>query len=104
MTFPFQFVRAGAVSNSAPRRLSLLWRLRWVSEVKCTCKVNVKASRNPQTSAGGTGEIPHKALITLTAREFKYRRGLSSEDLRKDIQVQLLEKFPGIALSDEKIQ
>ncbi len=59
---------------------------------------------NPQTAAGGTGEIPHKALITLTAREFKYRRGLSSEDLRKDIQVQLLEKFPGIALSVEKIQ
>ena len=59
---------------------------------------------NPQTAAGGTGEIPHKALITLTAREFKYRRGLSSEDLRKEIQVQLLEKFPGIAISVEKIQ
>ncbi len=59
---------------------------------------------NPQTDAGGTGEIPHKALITLTAREFKYRRGLSSEDLRKNIQVQLLEKFPGIAISVEKIQ
>ena len=59
---------------------------------------------NPQTAAWGTGEIPDKALITLTAREFKYRRGLSSEDLRKEIQVQLLEKFPGIALSVEKIQ
>ena len=44
---------------------------------------------NPETDIGGTGEIPHKALITLTAREFKFRRGLSSEDLRKDIQVQL---------------
>ncbi len=59
---------------------------------------------NPQTDIGGTGEIPHKALITLTAREFKFRRGLSSEDLRKDIQIQLLEKFPGIAISVEKIQ
>ena len=59
---------------------------------------------NPETDIGGTGEIPHKALITLTAREFKFRRGLSSEDLRKDIQVQLLEKFPGIAISVEKIQ
>ena len=57
-----------------------------------------------RTDIGGTGEIPHKALITLTAREFKFRRGLSSEDLRKDIQIQLLEKFPGIAISVEKIQ
>ena len=40
---------------------------------------------NPETDAGGTGEIPHKALITMTMREFKYRNGLSSENLRSEI-------------------
>ena len=57
---------------------------------------------NPETDAGGTGEIPHKALITITMREFKFRRGTSSEELRKEIQLELLEKFPGIAISVEK--
>tara|TARA_X000000950_G_scaffold118408_1_gene148344 strand:+ start:35 stop:3460 length:3426 start_codon:yes stop_codon:yes gene_type:complete len=57
---------------------------------------------NPETDAGGTGEIPHKALITMTMREFKFRRGMSSEELRKEIQLELLEKFPGIAISVEK--
>ncbi len=57
---------------------------------------------NPETDAGGTGEIPHKALITMTMREFKFRRGMSSEQLRKEIQVELIEKFPGIAISVEK--
>jgi len=57
---------------------------------------------NPETDAGGTGEIPHKALITMTMREFKYRRGMSSEELRKDIQLELIGRFPGIAISVEK--
>ena len=57
---------------------------------------------NPETDAGGTGEIPHKALITMTMREFKFRRGMSSEELRKEIQIELIEKFPGIAISVEK--
>jgi len=57
---------------------------------------------NPETDAGGTGEIPHKALIKMTMREFKYRRGMSSEELRKDIQLQLIGRFPGIAISVEK--
>ena len=57
---------------------------------------------NPETDAGGTGEIPHKALITMTMREFKYRRGMSSEELRKDIQLELIDRFPGIAISVEK--
>ena len=57
---------------------------------------------NPETDAGGTGEIPHKALITMTMREFKYRRGMSSEELRKEIQLELIGRFPGIAISVEK--
>ena len=38
----------------------------------------------------------------MTMREFKFRRGMSSEELRKEIQVELIEKFPGIAISVEK--
>ena len=57
---------------------------------------------NPETDAGGTGEIPHKALITMTMREFKYRRGMSSEELRKEVQLELIDRFPGIAISVEK--
>jgi hypothetical protein len=39
--------------------------------------------------------MPHKAKITLTMAEFKYRKGLSSEDLRQEIQEQLKGKFAG---------
>ena len=53
-------------------------------------------------SSLGSGGTPHKSLITMTMREFKYRRGLSSEDLRKEIQLNLIEKFPGIAILVEK--
>ena len=35
-------------------------------------------------------------------REFKYRRGMSSENLRKEIQLNLIDKFPGIAILVEK--
>ena len=40
--------------------------------------------------------------ITLTMREFKLREGVSSEELRKDIQQQLDGKFPGVSISVEK--
>ena len=35
-------------------------------------------------------------------REFKLREGVSSEELRKDIQQQLDGKFPGVSISVEK--
>ena len=34
--------------------------------------------------------------------EFKLRNGLSSEEMRRDIQIILKDKFPGIAISVEK--
>ena len=46
--------------------------------------------------------MPHKSKITLTMSEFKLRNGLSSEEMRKDIQIILKDKFPGIAISVEK--
>lgn len=57
---------------------------------------------NPETDNGVTNEMPHKAKITLTIREFKYRRGASSESLRSEIQRNLKGKYPGILMSVEK--
>ena len=60
---------------------------------------NVGEGASVSSSGSGT---PHKSLITMTMREFKYRRGMSSEDLRKEIQINLIDKFPGIAILVEK--
>ena len=57
---------------------------------------------NPFIDGGNTNELPHKGKITLTMREFKLREGVSSEELRKDIQQQLDGKFPGVSISVEK--
>ncbi|MEC7415168.1 MAG: efflux RND transporter permease subunit, partial [Bacteroidota bacterium] len=57
---------------------------------------------NPFIDGGNTNELPHKGKITLTMREFKLREGISSEELRKDIQQQLDGKFPGVSISVEK--
>ena len=57
---------------------------------------------NPEIDNGNTNELPHKGKLTLTMQEFKFREGVSSESLRKAIQEQLFEKFPGVAISVEK--
>ena len=57
---------------------------------------------NPFIDGGNTNELPHKGKITLTMREFKLREGVSSEELRKDIQQELDGKFPGVSISVEK--
>ncbi|MCH1433861.1 MAG: efflux RND transporter permease subunit [Flavobacteriaceae bacterium] len=61
-----------------------------------------EGSGNPTVDNGNTNELPHKGKITLTMQEFKFREGVSSESLRKAIQEQLFEKFPGVAISVEK--
>ena len=62
---------------------------------------NVGDGAGSSLSSTGAG-TPHKSLITMTMREFKYRRGISSEDLRREIQLNLIERFPGIAILVEK--
>ena len=57
---------------------------------------------NPMIDNGNTNELPHKGKITLTMREYKFREGASSEYLRKAIQYQLSNTFPGVAISVEK--
>lgn len=61
-----------------------------------------EGSGNPTVDNGNTNELPNKSKITLTMQEFKLREGVSSENLRKAIQEQLFEKFPGVAISVEK--
>ncbi|MDC1460845.1 efflux RND transporter permease subunit, partial [Flavobacteriaceae bacterium] len=59
-------------------------------------------AQNPETDKGGDQDMPHKAKVTLTMSEFKLRRGLSSEDLRKEIQAKLQDKYAGFSISVEK--
>ena len=57
---------------------------------------------NPQTDGGSAAEMPNKAKITTTMREFKLRKDRNSEELRQRIQKALEGIFPGVAVSVEK--
>jgi multidrug efflux pump len=57
---------------------------------------------NPQTDGGSVAEMPHKGKITASMREYKYRRGEDSEDLRKKVQQGLEGIYPGLLISVEK--
>ncbi|HAT67172.1 MAG TPA: copper transporter, partial [Flavobacteriaceae bacterium] len=57
---------------------------------------------NPQTDGGSAAEMPHKAKITASMREFKYRRGENSELLRQKVQEALVGIYPGVLISVEK--
>ena len=59
-------------------------------------------SQNPEIDNGGDQDMPHKSKITITTSQFKYRRGLSSEDLRKELQKELMDKYAGVSVSVEK--
>ncbi len=57
---------------------------------------------NPQTDGGSAAEMPHKGKVTVSMREFKYRGGRDTEELRSAIQDELTGKYPGVAISVEK--
>ncbi|WP_224487826.1 efflux RND transporter permease subunit [Robertkochia flava] len=57
---------------------------------------------NPMTDGGSVAEMPHRAKIKATMREFKFRRGKDSEGLRAKIQEDLKGIYPGVAISVEK--
>ncbi|TRZ46266.1 efflux RND transporter permease subunit [Robertkochia solimangrovi] len=61
-----------------------------------------EGSGNPMTSMGSSAEMPHRAKITATLREFKFRRGKDSEILRQKVQETLKGVYPGLAISVEK--
>ncbi|SFS79377.1 Multidrug efflux pump subunit AcrB [Zhouia amylolytica] len=57
---------------------------------------------NPQTDGGSSAEMPHRSKITATMREYKFRNGKDSEELRKKVQEALHGIYPGVAISVEK--
>ncbi|MGA9269346.1 MAG: efflux RND transporter permease subunit, partial [Lutimonas sp.] len=59
---------------------------------------------NPQTDGGSSAEMPHKGKITASMREYKFRKGKDSEELRQRIQEALVGIYPGVAISVEKDQ
>jgi multidrug efflux pump subunit AcrB len=56
---------------------------------------------NPQTDSGSESEMPHRGKVTLTMREFKYRKGVRStavmEEIRKAVQ-----GYAGVSVVVEK--
>ena len=57
---------------------------------------------NPQTDGGSAAEMPHKGKITASMREYKFRKGKDSEDLRQKVQTALSGVYPGVLISVEK--
>lgn len=57
---------------------------------------------NPQTDGGSAAEMPHRGKVTVSMREYKYRDGRDTEELRREIQDDLTGIFPGVAISVEK--
>ncbi len=58
---------------------------------------------NPQTDGGSSSEMPHRGKVTVSMREFKYRNGLDTEELRGAIQDNLTGIYPGVSISVEKL-
>ncbi|WP_037318865.1 efflux RND transporter permease subunit [Salegentibacter sp. Hel_I_6] len=56
---------------------------------------------NPQTDGGQQNEMPHKAKITLSMREFTERRGVSSSEVLSEVR-EAVHGFPGASIVVEK--
>ncbi|WP_343487096.1 efflux RND transporter permease subunit [Allomuricauda sp. d1] len=61
-----------------------------------------QGAENPFTEGGSAAEMPHRGKITLSMREYKYRDGFDTEELRQKIQDALKGIYPGVAISVEK--
>jgi len=57
---------------------------------------------NPQTDSGSAAEMPHKGKITVNFSEFKYRKGINTEEIRGRVVESLSGIYPGLAISVEK--
>jgi len=57
---------------------------------------------NPFTDGGSAAEMPHRGKITVSMREYKFRGGLDTEELRQSIQNDLSGIYPGVGISVEK--
>lgn len=57
---------------------------------------------NPMKEGASTGDTPHRSKITASLVEYKYRKGIDTEGIRKRIQDTLRGIYPGVAISVEK--
>ncbi|WP_298485029.1 efflux RND transporter permease subunit [uncultured Maribacter sp.] len=57
---------------------------------------------NPQTDGGSSAEMPHRGKVTISMKEYKYRGGRDTEELRGKIQDALTGIYPGVTISVEK--
>jgi hypothetical protein len=61
-----------------------------------------EGTENPDKELGGLEELPNRAKITTSFRDFKYRQGLNSREVRKEIQQTLKNKYAGVSIAVEK--
>lgn len=57
---------------------------------------------NPLTEGGSAAEMPHRGKMTVNFSEYKYRKGINTEDIRAKVQHALSGIYPGVAISVEK--
>jgi len=60
-----------------------------------------KGSGNPLIDSGSSGEMPHKAKITIMFREYRYRQGINTRDIQQQIQ-KAVQGYPGVSITVEK--
>ena len=70
--------------------------------VESSISVVGSGAGNPQTDGGSSADMPHRGKVTASMREFKYRKGASSEELRVKVQEALRGIYPGVKISVEK--
>ncbi|HZW77786.1 MAG TPA: efflux RND transporter permease subunit [Flavobacteriaceae bacterium] len=56
---------------------------------------------NPMTDGGQSGDMPQRGKVTLSMREFQYRRGVKSSDVLEEVR-QAVKGFPGVSVIVEK--
>ena len=70
--------------------------------VESSISVVGSGAGNPQTDGGSSADMPHRGKVTASMREFKFRKGESSEELRLKVQEALKGIYPGVKISVEK--
>ena len=70
--------------------------------VESSVSVVGEGAGNPQTDGGSAAEMPHRGKVTASMREYKFRRGEDSEELRLKVQEALKGIYPGVSISVEK--
>lgn len=58
---------------------------------------------NPQTDGASQNEMPHRGKVTLSMREYKFRKGVNSSQLLNEIRASL-KGYPGVSIIVDKDQ